>query len=136
MVKKHPANAAAAAFKKVLRETGLTQRAVSAKTSISQPALTKFVMGRPLTSDFIQRLMSAFPEPQAREILIGHIHDEISRAGFDPASFYILNREPDLFMVRGDLARINPLAASAPVAAVSTVKAGAVGDTGSRDIDS
>jgi transcriptional regulator with XRE-family HTH domain len=135
MVKKYPSNAAAAAFKKVLRETGLTQRAVSAKTGISQPALTKFVMGRPLTADFIQRLMSAFPEPQAREILIGHLHDEITRAGFDPASFYVLNREPDLFIIRGDLGRMNPVQASAPAAAATMITSETAQNCSSRDID-
>ena len=110
MDKNTPATAAAVAFKKVLRETGLTQRVISAKTKISQTALTKFVTGRPPTSELLRRLMSAFPEPQAREILLAHLADEITRVGHDPSSFYLLNKEPDLFFVRGDLSRISPMA--------------------------
>ena len=116
-----PANAAAVAFKKVLRETGLTQRVISSKTKISQTALTKFVTGRPPTSELLRRLMGAFPAPQAREILLAHLADEITRAGHDPATFYLINKEPDLFFVRGDLSRISQMANSTQPAVVSSL---------------
>lgn len=134
-----PPTGAAIAFKRALIESGQTQRVVSAKTKISQTALTKFVTGRPPTSELLRRIMSAFPESLAREILLAHLNDEIIRLGRDPGNFIVLNKDPDVFLVRGDLARLNAIDKSvpsiAPLPQVSS-KPHLNWPGGNRDIDS
>jgi transcriptional regulator with XRE-family HTH domain len=130
---------AALIFKKSLREKDLTQKDFSKKTGISPTALTKFTTGLRLTPDLLTRLLKSFPEPIARQILIGHLHDEVKRAGMDPETFYIIEREPDVFIVRGDLTRLNAVDKSIP--SVSTrPKASSTPPSklpsGHRDIDS
>lgn len=131
---------AALIFKNSLREMELTQKEFSKKTGISTTALTKFTTGLRLTPDLLTRLLKSFPEPTARQILIGHLHDEVKRTGMDPETFYIIEREPDVFLVRGDLTRLNAIDKSVPSISTTLPKASSKPPRkvpgGYRDIDS
>jgi transcriptional regulator with XRE-family HTH domain len=84
---------AVAAFKSALTAEKLTYGKFCRKAGVSRGALNKFVAGRALTPELLQKLLRAFPGEAGRKILGGHLRDEIARSGVDAQSFLFTERK-------------------------------------------
>lgn len=92
---------AADAFRAALREAKLTQQQLATRAGISRPAIIKFLAGRPLSPRFLTMICGAFPSTkQGKNVILGHLRDEVVRAGFSQEEIWIVESEPTDFLIR------------------------------------
>jgi len=60
-----------------------TQRAIAVKAGISHPSITRMIAnGQRPEPDTLLAVCHAFERPNGARVLLGHLRDEIERAGF------------------------------------------------------
>ena len=116
---------AADAFRAALREAKLTQQQLATRAGISRPAIIKFLAGRPLSPRFLTKICGAFPSTkQGKNVILGHLQDEVVRAGFSQEEIWIVESEPTDFLIREvrQLVGARPERATALLALISQWK--------------
>lgn len=84
---------ASATLKELIKSEKGTYADFSKKSGVSVSAITQFVGGRPLTPALLSKMVGALPEKSGRRLIRAHLRDEIRRAGMDPNTFSISERQ-------------------------------------------
>jgi transposase len=98
-------NGAADAFKDAAKAEGATYEDIGKRIGVSRGTIAKFVSGRPLTDELLSKIVKGFPPEYGKKILLGHLRDEIKRAGMDPNKFQIIEKSRHSYVVE-NLARL------------------------------
>lgn len=96
---------AAEAFKAAAKAEGVSYEVIAKRIGVSRGTITKFLAGRPLTDELLRKLVHAFPNEHGKKILIGHLRDEVERAGLDTSGFQVIERSPHSYILE-NLARL------------------------------
>lgn len=83
---------AADAFKLAIKSENITYEDFANRIGVSRGTITKFIGGRPLSPELLRAILGGLPENSRKQILIGHLRDEVRRAGFDPTKLVVLDQ--------------------------------------------
>lgn len=90
---------AAEAFKEAAKAEGATYEDVAKRIGVSRGTIAKFVSGRPLTDELLGKIVKGFSPEHGKKILLGHLNDEVKRAGMDPAKFQVIEKSPHSYVI-------------------------------------
>lgn len=90
---------AADSFKAAVKAEGTTYEEFAKKVGVSRGTIAKFVSGRPLTEGLLRKVVTGFPREHGKKILLGHLNDEIQRAGMDPKKFQIVEKNSQSYVL-------------------------------------
>jgi transcriptional regulator with XRE-family HTH domain len=96
---------ASEAFRAAAKAEGVTYEQIAKKIGVSRGTIAKFVSGRPLSDELLGKVVNCFPGEHGKKILLGHLNDEIKRAGMDPAKFQVIENSPHSYVIE-NLARL------------------------------
>lgn len=96
---------AADAFKEAAKAEGTTYEQIAKRIGVSRGTIAKFVSGRALTAELLGKFVNGFPPEHGRKILLGHLNDEVKRAGMDPTKFQVAEKNPHSYVLE-NLARL------------------------------
>lgn len=113
-----PNTGAVQAFKDAVAAEGSTYDEVAKRMQVSPATLSKFIAGRPLSEELLKKLVSAFEPEHGKNVLLGHLHDEIKRAGLDPTQFRVFEQTRHTYL----LEQAAKLIAEKPDRAIDLVK--------------
>ena len=92
-------NGAAEAFKAAAKAEGATYEDIAKRIGVSRGTIAKFVAGRPLTDGLLTKIVSGFSQEHGKKILLGHLSDEVKRAGMNPSQFQIVERNSQSYVI-------------------------------------
>lgn len=80
------------AFRRAIKAEGITYDVFAKRIGVSRGTITKFIGGRPLSSELLGAILRGFPADKRKEILTGYLRDEMLRAGYDPTKFLLMDQ--------------------------------------------
>lgn len=101
---------APAALKAALKNSGESYDSFAKRVGISRSTVDLFMRGRALTPAMLRKVLDSVPVEVGRDIMRGHMRDELYRVGVDPNTFAI-NSRPQFGGIYEQLARmveVNP----------------------------
>lgn len=90
---------AAEAFKEAAKAEGATYDELAKRIGVSRGTIAKFVSGRPLTAELLGKFVKGFPPEYGKKILLGHLNDEVKRAGMDQGKFQVIEKSPHSYVL-------------------------------------
>jgi transcriptional regulator with XRE-family HTH domain len=98
---KTPGNycAAGVAFRTATQELGISFEEAADKIGVSRATLTKLTLGRQISAALLSKMSKALPAPQLKKVVLGHLIDEVRRAGLSPDDFEIAEKHPHAYLL-------------------------------------
>lgn len=91
--------ATSVAFRNAVQALGISYDEAAKKVGVSRATLSKLLSGRPLSTPMLQKMLAGLPREHSRQVLIGHLLDEIKRAGASTEDFTITERTRHAYLL-------------------------------------
>lgn len=91
--------ATSVAFRNAVQALGISYDEAAKMVGVSRATLSKLLSGRPLSTAMLQKMLRGLPHPHSRQVMVGHLLDEIKRAGASPDDFSVTERTRHAYLL-------------------------------------
>lgn len=78
---------------------GISYDEAAKMVGVSRATLSKLLSGRPLSTTMLQKMLKGLPREHSRQVMVGHLLDEINRAGASQDDFSVAERTKHAYLL-------------------------------------